>query len=60
MLRPANNSGMEGASAQTTEPAVNTATASRYAARGPRASISRADSADPTMEVTTNSVVFQA
>lgn len=60
MLRPASIQGMEGASAQTTEPAEKTATASRYAALGPHAWISRADRAEPTMEVTTNSVVFQA
>ena len=34
MLRPASIQGMEGASAQTTEPAEKTATASRYAALG--------------------------
>ncbi|KAG1218480.1 hypothetical protein G6F68_021576 [Rhizopus microsporus] len=60
MLRPASNTGMLGARAQTTAPAVKMATATRYAARGPNASINLADSADPMMEVTTNSVVFQA
>ncbi|MCY1525364.1 hypothetical protein D9M68_603400 [compost metagenome] len=51
---------MAGASAQPTEPAVNTASAVRQAPRGPRAAKSRTERVAPRIEPTTNRVVLQA
>jgi hypothetical protein len=42
------------------EPRANTNSAARYAARGPEVLNNRTDKAAPTMDATTNNVVFHA
>lgn len=51
---------MAGATAQMPVPAANSSAAVTYAPRGPTLCRSRAHSAAPMMDATTNNVVFQA
>ncbi len=51
---------MSPAAAQASVPAQNTASATRYAARGPTRASRLVDKGAPTIEAAMNKVVFQA